>query len=368
MESFMFKELICMTALSLALASSPEAYSSMKCGVENYTIDNYGNFAGKVNLTKCNLSKFNDEKNLYLTWQSSVSEDLSFALNIASPLLTNVLCDAVRQLILNLCYNNCDCIKYIKSKSDSTIHNKITGNILEKILLSNWTTLFIGLCGPFSVIKGFVGTAVPLIPPLVLGGIRILNDFWYMVSYLRSDDKKLLLKQQSGEDVNENIKYLKKLYERGCCRCLADLLLCVNEADKKSEIERVFKSLILSEKIVELNREFGLKNIVNIVGVSEDIIKDRDILKLYNTGGLTFDQLRSNGISTGRLNRIGINQNNNIIKSTGNNRRILSERNNINIVDNSNHCIININNNESRINSEFRHYTNSAKIRKYNFE
>lgn len=145
---------------------------------------------------------------------------------------------------------------------------------------------------------------------------------------------------------------------------MADLFLCVTKTDKKSEIKRVFKSLILSKKIIELNREFGLKNIVNAVGDSEDIIKNRDILALHNRAGLNFEQLKTAGISIDRLNKIGIRKNNNIVELKGNNRRSRSERNNI--IDNSNNCIININNNKRCINSEFRHY--SAKIRKYNSE
>ena len=152
-------KLLCMAALSFALVSSPQSYSAEKCGITNLVINSYGNFTGSVDPLKCKVSKFNNATNLYLGNENPKFHKFSIAMNIISPMLGTIICDALRQKVLER-YRNNRYVKYIKYRSESKTRN--IGCSWEKFLSSSLVILFVGLCSPVSIVDGLTGVLVSL--------------------------------------------------------------------------------------------------------------------------------------------------------------------------------------------------------------
>ena len=311
----MFKKLVYMTALSLALASSPDAYSSMKCKVENYTIDNYGNFAGKVDLKKCNVDDLNKDKNLYIIKENLGFKNYSTALNIITPILG--LYAPARQIISKYCAtclnpNNSfyKLVNYIKYNTENSIRNKIMKNILITIAFSNTIAILTGLCSILSLIGNWPGITISLVPAIIINLYIIANDCYYAAKYKCSTEQQL-----RDNILEENIAYLHALYDQN--HSVRDCIFGITEDDKKLERKRVFEVVIQSGNLNRLYDEHYNLNTLIDACVSTRILFDNgaNISVLINSGapitrlirdGITIQQLLNSEITIKQLLNNGI--------------------------------------------------------------
>lgn len=176
----MFKKLICITALSLTLTSSPEAYSSEECAIESLAFKPDSVFTGKL-ASKCNLSKFNNTDNLYLVKKNPLFDKYSLAMSIIEAILGNLYFN-FRDTILEKCSSD-EFIEYIRRRNENAVRNKITGCVLEQSLLNKWVLLGTSLLAIFSEIGGWYCTGVFLMPSTLLGNLRFINDICYALMH-----------------------------------------------------------------------------------------------------------------------------------------------------------------------------------------
>ena len=128
----MFKKLVYMTALSLALASSPDVSASGKCIVSGCSPYNSSSIVCN-NISRCNNTGFlNFTKNYSITEYNKAFEKFSLAANVLAPFLS----DAFFKIILDV-FSCCDCIKYIKHRCTSVVLNAECN--FENFLSSYWT-------------------------------------------------------------------------------------------------------------------------------------------------------------------------------------------------------------------------------------
>lgn len=326
METFMFKKLICMTALSFALASSPEAYAAGKCGITNLVINSYGNFTGNVDPLKCNVSKFNNTKNLYLGNEDQAFNKFSLAIGIIENILGG-LYPAFRDTILEKCGSN-EFVEYIRRRSENAIRNKITKCIWEKCLLNKWVILGTSLLATLSFIGGWYGTALCLIPSAFLGNLRLVTDLCYVCSYIWP-----------------HMCCYKCISDFSYAKCLFDprLIQNIDQNDIISEREYLFKHLSRRGYIVELVNKVGYESFLKVIK-ARNITKEH-IRALFHKGQMSLEDLKCNGkgISDEQIANAGINIGNNNIENNNN------ENNNYEINNNKNEdVIINVKNDNSR--------------------
>ena len=241
----MFKKLVYITALSLALASSPDAYSAENYIASDSICINVSN-KSIFNNTNCTTNAVNNTA----IQSSSAYNNYSLVMNIMSPFL----CDAFCKIILKpfSCY---ECVKYIQHRSESKILN--INCTLEKILSSCWTEMAVSLCGLFSIKNGWVWLSSSAIPAILWFGLKCGNNIRYAIDYYRRYENDI----DNLSKICNNNNYIQYILDRN---------IPMDEIMRERKF--LFESLINRGKINKLlSEQFNFTQMLE-AGVSNDVL------------------------------------------------------------------------------------------------
>jgi len=330
----MFKKLIYMTALSLALASSTNASAAGECIVSGCGPYNSSSIICN-NISKCsNVGSLNHNKQYSFTQWNQNFETISNVMSWLSP-----------------CIDIYIITHMIVSKAINSHRDEIAKYTIQKIMSSDFVSLCTTALSICSHIKGWPGVLLSNIPTIAVGVWLLTTDILHLANLIFTKcGVKCRIKCgerwigfgnfDDKQQLDEEIAYLSALYSKNCVINYLDSFQGVTEEYKESERKRVVENLINCGKVCELAEKFGINQIIKTVGV--DFLKPKDIALLIKAKQDYEKKLIDLGVDKNKVDKAKIPNPNNNNENNDNSKNSIISGNVGN--DENNFCVLNIKN------------------------